>query len=114
MFDDAKNLKLLEAFELHWKENSKEVENTELSKADVRMWELKFEDQRLTLLESFSRHYYTNGVETRISRVKNQFDISVLKARTNYRENEKIGLKASSDFIKKIIDIIHKIVEKLS
>ena len=113
MFDDAENLKLLEDFEVHWDKIAKEIENTELSKDDVEKWGNNFELGRNSLLRSLSTNYYTNEVETRISRVKDQFDISVSKAKANYRKNDKIRLKASSDFIRPIIDIIHKIVKKL-
>ena len=112
MFDDAKNLKLLEDFEVHWIENSKEVENTELSKADVKMWGNNFNLGKNRLIQSLNTNYYTNEVETRINRVKNKFDISVLKAKANYRENERIRLKEAYGLIWPIIYFIYKIFDK--
>ena len=93
--NDDNNSRLLKDFENHWDRICKKIEATEMSMADVRSWDNKFELDRLKLIRKLPGHSFTLDADTRINRIKDKIDIAVLKAKANYREKEKIRLKDS-------------------
>lgn len=108
MSNDSDNARLLEDFEDHWVKMGKDIETTEMSLDDVRYWEIKFDLDRTHLIQSLPGRSFTTEVDTRINRIKNKFDIAILKGKANYRENEKIRLKDSYGLLAPLIYIILK------
>lgn len=110
-FDRLKN------FEIHWDEMCKKYENMKMSRHDAKHCERKFRDRiydfRMTTIPDSIKYKVQDDIEQRLNQVKDKVSVAILKARNNFRENEKIRLKDAYGLLGELLYIILRFINKV-
>ena len=105
----------LENFEKRWDELCKQLETTEMPRHDAERWDSEFREEKnvyqKTIPDSIQNEFY-NEIYPRLDQVGHKVSVAILKARANFRKNEKIRLKDAYGSLGEIIYFVLKIIRE--
>ena len=102
----------LENFEKRWDELCKQLETTEMPRHDAERWDSEFREEKNVYQKNIPDEFY-NEIYPRLDQVGHKVSVAILKARANFRKNEKIRLKDAYGFLGEIIYFILKNRERI-